>query len=286
MPIKKTTPTLGVFMPNFNDSTTIGRAIKAIMTQSRPPDRFLIIDDASTDDSIRVVSEYQKLFPQIELIRHKNNAGAAISLNEGWRALDTDYVYGASADDYALPGFFEKAMSLAENNSTAGIIFGKMVTVDEQDSEKGESGVRKWSTPRYASRQQYLAECLDKEPPSHSWSSSTIYRRQALEEIDGFPNELGPWGDTFALRAIGLKYGVCYLPTRCVVWRSVTNSFSNELRSDIKKYFAILRLAADKMRSEKYRPIFPQKHVRRWLRHYRLYLLARYFFNLLQWPIK
>lgn len=266
-------------MPNYNDATTIGRAIEAIMRQSTPPDKFLIIDDCSTDNSIITINTYIHKYPQIKLIRHNKNMGVIASLQEGWQSLDTDYVYGASADDYVLPGFFEQAMNLVYQYPKAGIVFGDMVTVNEKDEKISIASVRKWKTARFAPPTVYLTECLEIEPPSHSWSASTIYRRSALQEIAGFPLELGPCSDIFAIRAIGLKHGVCYSSEKAVAWRLVEKSFSGELRYDIKQYFSSLKLATQKMRTGFYRDIFPEKYVRKWHRRYRLYIVARYIIS-------
>lgn len=272
-------PSLGVFMPNYNDAPFIDRAIEAIVNQSRRPDRFLIIDDCSTDDSINVISRYQKKYPLIEFEQHSTNRGAIASLQDGWKKLDTDYVYGASADDYVLPGFFESAMRLATQYPQAGIIFGDMVTVDENDKILNIASVRKWKTERFATPRTYQKECLDTEPPSHSWSASTIYRREALREIGGFANDLGSWCDTFAIRAIGLKHGVCYVGIPCVAWRTTTDGYSSKSRNNSTYYLSLLKTAANKMRSESYKNVFPEKHVRRWYIRYVLQIKTKAFLN-------
>ena len=53
-------PTLSVGMPNYNHGHLIGRALDAIVAQSRPPDELIIVDDASTDRSLEVIESYAK----------------------------------------------------------------------------------------------------------------------------------------------------------------------------------------------------------------------------------
>ena len=42
-------PTLTVTLPNYNHAKFLPRAIEELLSQSRPPDEFLILDDASTN---------------------------------------------------------------------------------------------------------------------------------------------------------------------------------------------------------------------------------------------
>ncbi len=69
------TPALSVVMPNYNHSRYLADAVTGIAGQSRPPDEFLILDDASTDDSLQVIEPFLNRFPFIRLIRHERNCG-------------------------------------------------------------------------------------------------------------------------------------------------------------------------------------------------------------------
>ncbi|MBM3777382.1 MAG: glycosyltransferase family 2 protein [Acidimicrobiia bacterium] len=51
-------PSLSALMLNYNHGRYLGRAIEAIVAQSRPADEFLILDDASTDDSVEVIERH------------------------------------------------------------------------------------------------------------------------------------------------------------------------------------------------------------------------------------
>src|SRR5690349_5161882 len=98
-------PTLAVFMPNYNHAKLLPRAIEAIVSQNRQPDDFLIIDDASTDDSVAVIERYRQQYPFIRLVRHQSNQGLMATMKTILSDIQADYLVGAAADDYMLPGF-------------------------------------------------------------------------------------------------------------------------------------------------------------------------------------
>ena len=104
------------------------------------------------------------------------------------------------------------------------------------------------------------------EPPTHSLSSATIHRREPLLRIGGFRQELGSWSDTFAIRALGLQTGICYVPQPGTVWMRAPLGMSQTTLRDPLKTLKILRRAAALMRSPEFRAIFPADHVDRWER--------------------
>jgi hypothetical protein len=105
---------------------------------------------------------------------------------------------------------------------------------------------------------------------------ATIYRKQALAEVGGFREPLGYWTDTFALRAIALKHGACYVPMRCAAFRDMGNSFAHRSRRDMKCTLNIVDRMAWLMRSPGFRDRFPEEYTARWHRDIRRVLIAEH----------
>jgi len=74
-------PTLTAGFPNYNHSHYLPQAIEAILSQSRPPDEFIIVDDASTDNSVEIIESYARQDSRLRLVRHEHNQGAVASLD-------------------------------------------------------------------------------------------------------------------------------------------------------------------------------------------------------------
>lgn len=282
-----TKPTLAVWMPNFNHARSIGRAIEAIAAQSHLPDACYVIDDASTDNSLAVIKKYQRLYPWLHVIENRKNQGVMALMQQALEIVKTDYVVMAAADDYILPGFFANALALAARYPQAGVIFGQMKVVDDTGRQLYVGKPSRWNHSLYASPQQYLQEYLEVESPNHSVSAASMYRMAALRQVGGFKPELGAWCDTFALQAIGLRYGVCYLVQPVSVWVVNTASVSQGIRRQPHIMSAVIKKAAALMRSPQFAPYFPESYVRLWQRRYRLTLFVQYLISHLQWlPLK
>ncbi len=269
--------TLTAVMPNYNHARYLREAIESIAAQSRPPDEFLILDDASTDHSLQIIEPYLGQYPFIRLIRHERNQGVIASLQRLFEEARGDYLFSAAADDIRLPGFFERAMQMAAKYPQAGLVFGAMGIIDPEGKQVDQVAPRRWHQPLYAEPERFLREYLMVELPSNAACGSTVYRRDVLMEVGGFLDELGSWSDTFAFRAIGLKYGVCYVPHELARWRRQEGSFSQQKSAQPKAMLDIIARAAHLMESEELRDRFPAAYVRAWRRAFRWQVIREHY---------
>src|SRR5262249_28521358 len=131
----------------------------------------------------------------------------------------------------------------------------------------------RWTEETYASPESFLNDYLEVEHCSHSPSACTVFRTQYLEEVGGFRAELGHWCDTFALRAIGLKYGACYTPSVQAYVYQYGDSFGRTQLKNVHLSLDIVGRAAWLMRSPEFRDRFPETHVARWENAYRDFVI-------------
>ena len=117
---------LAVIIPCYNHAQYVGQAIESVLDQTRPPDRFLVIDDGSKDDSAEVIRSYEDR--GVELIVQEN-AGAHNTLNRAAFTVseDCDLISILNSDDYYQPERIEKCLSVfddAEEKNTQVVVTG------------------------------------------------------------------------------------------------------------------------------------------------------------------
>ncbi len=274
-------PSLSVFVTNYNHDRYVGRAIEAIARQSRRPDELVVVDDGSTDNSREVLRRCQKKYGWIKLISFSRNAGAQFVQQKMIPRLKGDYIYFGSSDDYVRPGFFEKSMRWAEKYPRAGMIFGDIRAVTPAGEELYSISVHRWQQPLYASPEAYRRQCLEAEVASRSFVGSTIFKASALAAVGGFRPELGSWADSFAARAIGLRFGACYIPDCFMTWVKSPGSWSHSTSRRPRKMLAIVKRAACLMRSDEFKQYFPAGHVKNWQRGYRAIIFEQFLLSCL-----
>jgi len=254
-------------MPNYNHGHLIGRALDAIVGQSRPPDELIIVDDASTDRSLEVIAPYVKRYPYMRLVRNEKNCGPHEAATQAVASAACDFHHTLSADDRVLPGAFESAMSMASSYPDVGIIFGAQRMVDGEKSWVQKA--RSWPVSRYVSPDEFLHEYLEVEEPYRSLSSSTYYRRTAWEKIGFYHLELESFGDTFAAHALGLMHGAAYIVDPMMIFHLALESYSGIARQNPHATLDLIARASWLMRSKPFRDYFPESYVEWWEHRFR-----------------
>ena len=129
--------TLSVAMANYNHGRFIGEALEAILAQSLRPLEIIVVDDASTDDSVEIVEGIARRDPIVRLVRNERNLGAVRTIDLGLREAAGDYVFFPASDDRVMAGLFAKSMNLLNRYPEAGICTALPMTLSESGEDLG-----------------------------------------------------------------------------------------------------------------------------------------------------
>jgi succinoglycan biosynthesis protein ExoO len=105
-----TPPTISVIMANFNKARFLAAAIQSLMAQTLPSWELILVDDASTDDSIAVAKRATNGDPRVVIIQQRQNRGAAAARNRGFEVARGDWIAIFDSDDLMLPERLEKLL--------------------------------------------------------------------------------------------------------------------------------------------------------------------------------
>lgn len=92
-------PMISIIIPVFNVEKYLKKSLDSIINQTYKNFEIILINDGSTDDSLKICNEYLKVDSRISLI-NQNNAGAAAARNCGIRKATGDYLFFVDSDDY------------------------------------------------------------------------------------------------------------------------------------------------------------------------------------------
>ena len=129
-------PLVTVLMPVYNTEAYLRESIESILRQTFTDFEFLIIDDASTDDSLRIIQSYSD--PRIKLVRNPTNLKLIDTLNKGIMLAAGKYIARMDADDISMPDRINKQVAFMEANPGTGICG----TFFEHISKDGQTGNR------------------------------------------------------------------------------------------------------------------------------------------------
>lgn len=211
---------LSVVVPNFNDSKYLKQCIESVVTQDVPPDEFIILDDASTDDSCAVIEEAIRGYPFARLVRNPENLGqgGVPNANKGLSLAKGKFVYFLGANDFILPGLFRRMKEGLNRHPDAGL-FSAMVWLVDEDGRF----LRMHPSPVLSLQDRFLPseDCRRIMARHGSWltGQTTVYRREALLEADGFSPSLQGLCDLLAAQVVASRYGAVFSPSPLGVMR-------------------------------------------------------------------
>lgn len=96
-------PTVSVIMPAFNCEKTVADSIRSIQEQQFSDWEAIIVDDHSTDNTLRILKYISKQDPRLILIQNTKNLGVSEARNVGISASRGDYIAFLDSDDMWLP---------------------------------------------------------------------------------------------------------------------------------------------------------------------------------------
>ncbi|WP_050050377.1 glycosyltransferase family 2 protein [Halostagnicola sp. A56] len=103
---------VSVITPTYNDAQSVSRAIHSVLGQTYDDHEHVIVDDASTDDTARILGQYDD--GRIKTVTRETNGGLAAARNDGIREAEGEYVIFLDADDEFLPETIETLVDRIE----------------------------------------------------------------------------------------------------------------------------------------------------------------------------
>lgn len=222
-----------VAMPARNAARFIGAAIASVQQQGDVDWELVIVDDASTDDTVAIVRALDD--PRIRLLHNPTHRGIAYSHNRIIAGSDAPYVAHLDADDYILPGALAKMIAALENNPNAGQAYCQFYDVDEDGEFLEQEFVTR--TKMFQLRARGIDYRRDLVVVGTVINALRTYPRHVLNEIGGF-NEALPYGEDYeyALR-IADRYEFAFVPEFLYARRLHTQNSTETLSFKRWRYF-------------------------------------------------
>jgi glycosyltransferase involved in cell wall biosynthesis len=132
-------PKVSVVIPNYNHARYLCARIDSVLGQTYNDLELLILDDASTDDSHRILARYHSK-PTVRILVNGRNSGSAFpQWNRGISLARGEYVWIAESDDAADPRFLETLIPLLDENPHVGLAYCQSRLINKEGRDVGDS---------------------------------------------------------------------------------------------------------------------------------------------------
>jgi len=209
-------------IPFFNGSAFIERAVRSVLSQTRPAKEIIVVDDGSHDSEAQFLLDLSTTLG-FDVIR-QGNGGQSSARNTGVANSTSPLICFLDQDDYFHPDHIEKLVSTwtAERSMSVGYVYGDAQRVDLNGDVIHQRVIKSHSIHPKETTADFLRSDMFILP------SASVISRAMYSEIGGFHPELrGYEDDDFFLRAHCAGFRGIHLDLPVVAWTLNPDSSSH-----------------------------------------------------------
>lgn len=193
-----------VVIPLYNKEDHIKKAIDSVLQQSLENLELIIVNDGSTDNSLKIVQQIRD--DRIRII-NQSNFGVSTARNNGVKAARYDHIAFLDADDWWDPHYLEEMQQLIHKYPDAGLWAAKYYKVKFGRETEANIGLEKGFNEGYIDYYKVYVKTM--------WmpitSSSFIIPKKIFKELNGYKASLKIGEDFDLWVRIALEYKIAYL---------------------------------------------------------------------------
>ena len=190
-----TLPLVAIIVPCFNKSASVERTIRSVQAQTLSNFECVVVDDCSTDDSIKVIKHAIAKDSRFKFLQTPNNSGVARVRNLGATETSAPFVCFLDGDDAIEPTFLEVCVKALQDDRTLGLAYTKLLTVTPDGHSSISSWPAEWDFDSQLMSRNQVPTC-------------NVMRRVAFKRLGGYNSRAcGSLGAGFEDASLWLRMG-------------------------------------------------------------------------------
>lgn len=212
-------PRISAIIPAYNGASRyLDQAIASILAQTYRDRELIVVDDASTDDTGRLVLR----FPQAGYFRRGENGGQAAARNDGAKRAQGEFLAFLDQDDLWEPTFLEDTLAAIQREPSAALVHADGHQVNERNEILEYDGAMK-HTPTIT---QMLRGGHDVA------TSGTLFRKTSFVAVGGYDPQLRIWEDIDLAIRLYQRFPLVHLPKPLYRHRLYGHNVSRDIPSE------------------------------------------------------
>jgi glycosyltransferase involved in cell wall biosynthesis len=229
-------PAVTVVISCFNYARYLRQAVQSAVSQDGVAVDVIIVDDASTDDSLDVARQLSSTYGSVRVLAHAFNQGVVRTFNDGAKAAEGEFLVRLDADDLLTPGSLRRSVALARAYPSVGLVYGHPLHFSGDTLPPPRSKAASWTI--WPGREWLRDRC--RSGMNVITSPEALMRRSVLDEI-GYQAPLKHTHDMELWFRIAAFTDVAYVHGADQAWhRDHSNSMSArevDNKLDLKERF-------------------------------------------------
>jgi glycosyltransferase involved in cell wall biosynthesis len=209
-------PKVSIIVPSYNYAKYMDERIQSLLNQTYQDFELIIVDDASTDNSVDVINKY-KYDTRIKTQFFSENSGLPYKRwNDGAKMSCGDYLLFAGADDACAPTMLEKLTQSLDAHPNVGIAYCQSMKMDAKSNlihslKKYTNTLdkKRWSHDYLDTGENECCYMVIKNTIPNA--SAALMRRSLFEKLGGFDENLRLVADWMLWSKILLESDVAFI---------------------------------------------------------------------------
>lgn len=136
-------PLVSIIVPSFNQGRFVRQSIQAILDQDYRPLEILVMDGASTDETVSILHEFDDV-PEVTWVSEPDS-GVVEAVNKGFARARGEIGAIQSTDDFYLPGAISSGVNELIRDPALAFVYGDIVEVDAIGGESEATALNPFS---------------------------------------------------------------------------------------------------------------------------------------------
>ncbi len=143
-------PKVSVCVVTYNQQDLIRQCLESlIMQKTNFPFEIIVSDDCSTDNTPKIISEFQKKYPEIiKPILHQKNMGALANFVYVHKQAKGQYISHMDGDDYSLPGKLQIQADFLDTHKSCNIVWHRVKVLNPQTNQLSDDLIEYSKLPK------------------------------------------------------------------------------------------------------------------------------------------
>lgn len=134
MNISRTIPKVSVIIPVYNAERYCCDTISSVLNQTYKNFELILVDDGSTDNSLRIIKDFANNESRIKVV-HTENYGVSHARNVGLSYATGEWIHFIDSDDYIEPNMMEEMYSIISKHNDADVVISGVKKIFESESK-------------------------------------------------------------------------------------------------------------------------------------------------------
>ena len=174
-----------VVIPNYNGLDYLKKLLDSIFAQTLAFDEIIIVDDASTDQSVLFIKNN---YPSVTIIKNESNLGFVKSVNRGFMCAKSRYICLLNNDIYLANTWLEKAMEPFNSKNNIGAVATNILIANTSSiiDSQGDDYYITGSALKHNNLQKSVPENTEIVRTFSACGAAAVYDSDILKEVGLF----------------------------------------------------------------------------------------------------